>query len=343
MKKLMNTLYITSEDSYLSLDGENIVIYEDKEEKGRLPLHNLEGIVSFGYRGTSPALMGACAERNISLCYLTPQGKFLARVTGKVKGNVILRKQQYASSLDEQFGLEIARNCILGKVHNSRWILERAIRDHSMQIDTEKVKSASELLKQSIEMIRNAKTKDSIRGYEGEAASIYFGVFDELILQQKKDFSFSGRSKRPPMDKVNALLSFVYKLLTNSITSALETVGLDPYVGYLHTDRPGRASLSLDLIEELRAVLADRFVLTLINKKMISGRNFTVKENGAVLMDDELRKRILVEWQNKKKEEITHPFLNEKIEWGMVPFVQAMLLARYLRGDLDGYPVFLWK
>lgn len=343
MKKLMNTLYITSEDSYLSLDGENIVIYEDKEEKGRLPLHNLEGIVSFGYRGTSPALMGACADRNISLCYLTPQGKFLARVTGKVKGNVILRKQQYASSLDEQLGLEIARNCILGKVHNSRWILERAIRDHSMQIDVEKVKSASELLKQSIEMIRNAKNKDSIRGYEGEAASIYFGVFDELILQQKKDFSFSGRSKRPPMDKVNALLSFVYTLLTNSITSALETVGLDPYVGYLHTDRPGRVSLSLDLIEELRAVLADRFVLTLINKKMISGRNFTVKENGAVLMDDELRKRILVEWQNKKKEEITHPFLNEKIEWGMVPFVQAMLLARYLRGDLDGYPVFLWK
>ena len=212
MKKLMNTLYITSEDSYLSLDGENIVIYEDKEEKGRLPLHNLEGIVSFGYRGTSPALMGACAERNISLCYLTPQGKFLARVTGKVKGNVILRKQQYASSLDEQLGLEIARNCILGKVHNSRWILERAIRDHSMQIDVEKVKSASELLKQSIEMIRNAKNKDSIRGYEGEAASIYFGVFDELILQQKKDFSFSGSSKRPPMDKVNALLSFVYTL-----------------------------------------------------------------------------------------------------------------------------------
>ena len=343
MKKLMNTLYITSEDSYLALDGENIVIYEESVEKGRLPLHNLEGIVSFGYRGTSPALMGACAERNISLCYLTPQGRFLARVSGRVKGNVILRKQQYLSSIDEKASLEIARNCILGKVHNSRWVLERAIRDHSMQIDIEKVKAASEFLKNSITMIRNAETKDSLRGYEGEAASVYFGVFDELILQQKKEFKFSGRSRRPPMDNVNALLSFVYTLLTNSITSALETVGLDPYVGYLHTDRPGRASLSLDLIEELRAVLADRFVLTLINKKMISGKNFKIKENGAVLMDDELRKKVLIEWQTKKKEELTHPFLNEKIEWGMVPFVQAMLLARYLRGDLDGYPVFLWK
>ena len=343
MKKLMNTLYVTSEDSYLALDGENIVIYEGNEEKGRLPLHNLEGIVSFGYRGTSPALMGACAERNISLCYLTPQGRFLARINGRVRGNVILRKQQYLSSEDETISLNIARNCILGKVHNSRWILERAIRDHSMQIDTERVKAASEALKRSIEMIRNAGSKDSLRGYEGEAASIYFGVFDELILQQKKEFQFSGRNKRPPMDNVNAMLSFVYTLLTNSITSALETVGLDPYVGYLHTDRPGRASLSLDLIEELRSVLADRFVLTLINKKMVSGKNFKTKENGAVLMDEELRKKILIEWQNKKKEVITHPFLNEKIEWGMVPFVQAMLLGRYLRGDLDGYPVFLWK
>ena len=194
-----------------------------------------------------------------------------------------------------------------------------------------------------MECIRNCQTKDQLRGYEGEAASVYFGVFDQLILQQKKDFIFTGRNKRPPKDNVNALLSFVYTMLSNSITSALETVGLDPYVGYLHTDRPGRASLSLDLIEELRAVLADRFVLSLINKKIISGKNFSKKENGAVLMDDELRKRLLIEWQNRKKETITHPFLKEKIEWGMVPYAQAMLLARYLRGDLDGYPVFLWK
>ncbi|HIW82085.1 MAG TPA: type I-C CRISPR-associated endonuclease Cas1c [Candidatus Acetatifactor stercoripullorum] len=343
MKKLLNTLYITSENSYLALDGENVVVFEDKTEIGRLPLHNLEGIVSFGYRGTSPALMGACADRNISLCYLTPQGKFLARISGKIRGNVVLRQQQYDSSRDEKISLEIARNCILGKVYNARWVLERAIRDHSMQLDAEQVKAASDFLKNALVLIQNSQSKEQLRGYEGEAASIYFGVFDQLILQQKKDFAFRGRNKRPPTDPVNALLSFVYTLLTNSITSALETVGLDPCVGYLHTDRPGRASLSLDLIEELRAVLADRFVLSLINRKMISGKNFSKKENGAVLMDDELRRKVLAEWQNKKKEVITHPYLKEKVEWGMVPYVQAMLLARYLRGDLDGYPVFLWK
>lgn len=343
MKKLLNTLYVTSENSYLALDGENVVVWDSDKEIGRLPLHNLEGIVSFGYRGTSPALMGACADKNISLCYLTPQGKFLARVTGKVKGNVILRKQQYESSLDEARSMEIARNCIVGKVHNARWVLERVTRDHSMQIDVGKVKAASDNLKNSLELIQNSGSKDQLRGYEGEAASVYFSVFDELILQQKKDFTFHGRNKRPPMDNMNALLSFVYTLLTNTITSALETVGLDPYVGYLHTDRPGRASLSLDLIEELRAVLADRFVLSLVNKKIVTGKNFDKMENGAVLMDDDLRRTVLTEWQNKKKETLTHPYLKEKIEWGMVPYVQAMLLARYLRGDLDGYPVFLWK
>lgn len=343
MKKLLNTLYVTSENSYLSLDGENIVVFEDKKEVGRLPLHNLEGIVSFGYRGTSPALMGACADRNISLCYVTPQGKFLARVTGKIKGNVILRQQQYESSRDKEISLSIAKNCITGKIYNARWVLERAVRDHSLQINTDQVKTASVHLKQSLEYIRNSQSKEQLRGYEGEAASIYFGVFNELILQQKKDFVFCGRNKRPPLDNINAMLSFVYTLLTNQIASALECVGLDTYIGYLHTERPGRVSLALDLIEELRAPLADRFVLSLINKKVITRKNFKTKENGAVIMDDEARKRLLTEWQNRKKETITHPFLKEKIEWGMVPYVQAMLLARYLRGDLDGYPVFLWK
>lgn len=343
MRKLLNTLYVTSENSYLALDGENLVVYDEKKELGRLPLHNLDGIVSFGYRGTSPALMGACAERNISLCYLTPQGKFLARVTGKVQGNVLLREQQYKSSKDDEISLTIAKNCITGKVYNARWVLERAIRDHGMQIDVEGVKKASLHLKESLQYIQNAESKDQLRGYEGEAASIYFGVFNELILQQKKEFNFQGRNKRPPKDNVNAMLSFVYTLLTNQITSALEVVGLDPYVGYLHTDRPGRVSLALDLIEELRSVYADRFVLSLINKKIVNGKNFSQKENGVVLMGDDLRKKLLVEWQNEKKEVITHPYLKEKVEWGMVPYVQAMLLARYLRGDLDGYPVFLWK
>ena len=343
MKKLLNTLYVTSPESYLVLDGENVVVMEEGNERGRLPLHNLEGIVSFGYRGTSPALMGACVERQISLCYLTPQGKFLARVNGATRGNVVLRDRQYLSVHNDTESLQIAKNCIIGKVYNSRWVLERATRDHAMQVDVERLKHASAQLKSSIKLIQDCQSKEQLRGYEGEAASIYFGVFDELILQQKKDFSFRGRNKRPPMDNVNAMLSFVYTLLTNSIVSALETVGLDPCMGYLHTERPGRASLALDLIEEFRPVFADRFVLSLINKKVVNGKDFKRKENGAVLMSDDLRKTILTEWQNKRKETLTHPFLKEKVEWGMLPYVQAMLLARYLRGDLDGYPPFLWK
>lgn len=336
-------MYVTSESSYLSLDGENIVILDNSTEVGRIPLHNLEAIVSFGYRGVSPALMGGCADRNISLSFMTPQGKFLARITGSVKGNVTLRKRQYSLSEMPFESLCIAKNCILGKVFNARWVLERAIRDHSMQVDVEKIKHAIGIMKKSLISIQDCSTIDQLRGYEGEAASIYFGVFDQLVLQQKKDFSFQGRNKRPPLDNMNALLSFVYTLLTGMIASALETVGLDPYVGFMHTDRPGRISLALDLVEELRPVLADRFVLTLINRKIVSGNGFTKKEDGAVLMDDATRKKVLTEWQNRKKDIITHPYLGEKIEWGMVPFIQAMLLARFMRGDLDTYPPFFWK
>lgn len=343
MRKLLNTLYLTSPERYLSLDGENVVILEERVVVGRVPLHNLEAIVSFGYRGVSPALMGACAERNISLSFLTPQGKFLVRVSGKVQGNVVLRKVQYEISNSAEKSNRIARNFILGKVYNSRWVLERAVRDHGLQIDAEKVTGASQYLKNSLEQIRACEDNARLRGLEGEAASVYFGVFDELILQQKKNFHFEGRNRRPPLDNVNALLSFTYTLLTGMITSALESVGLDSYVGFMHTDRPGRVSLSLDLMEELRPVLADRFVLTLINRKIVSAKDFTKKENGAVLMDDNVRQKVLEEWQNKKKDVITHPFLNEKVEWGMVPFVQAMLLARHLRGDLDEYPPFFWK
>ena len=343
MKKLLNTLYVTSEDSYLSLDGENVVIFNQTQEMGRIPLHNLEAIVSFGYRGASPALMGGCAGRNISLCFLTPQGKFLARITGSVKGNVILRKRQYEASIDSDISLGIARNCILGKVYNSRWVLERATRDHGLQVDVEQMKRASGFLKDSLGYIETCTDMAQLRGYEGEAASVYFGVFNQMILQQKKDFAFSGRNKRPPLDNVNAMLSFVYTLLTGMVASALETVGLDPYLGFMHADRPGRVSLALDLIEELRPVLADRFVLALINRKMITGKDFTKKEDGAVLMSDKARKNLLTEWQNRKKDVITHPYLGEKVEWGMIPFVQAMLMARFLRGDLDEYPPFFWK
>ena len=264
-------------------------------------------------------------------------------MTGNIHGNVILREQQYKTSTDENRSLEIARNCIEGKIYNGRWVLERVVRDHGMQVNSEKIKRVSEQMKQSLELVRDSKSKDNLRGIEGEAAKLYFSVFDEMILQQKKDFVFEKRNRRPPLDNVNAMLSFVYTLLTNMVASALETVGLDPYIGYLHTERPGRMSLALDLVEELRAVFADRFVLTLINRKMIGKKDFLSKENGAVLISDDARKLILTEWQNRKKEQITHPYLKEKVEWGMVPYAQAMLLARYLRGDLDGYPPFFWK
>lgn len=343
MRKLLNTLYVTSEKGYLALDGENVVVYDDTKEIGRLPLHNLEGIVSFGYRGTSPALMGACADRNISLCYISPQGKFLARVCGRVRGNVILRKQQYDSSQNDSISLEISKNNIIGKIYNAKWILKRAVRDHDMQIDVDQVNDAVEKMQVQLEAVRNCQAKDELRGYEGKAASDYFSVLDELILQQKKNFKFQGRSRRPPLDEVNAMLSFIYTLLSNMYISALESVGLDPCIGYMHAERPGRASLALDLMEELRPVLADRFVLSLINKRIITAKSFNKKENGAVLLNDTGRKIILSEWQKRKKEVIMHPYLQEKVEWGMVPYVQSMLLARYLRGDLDGYPPFLWK
>lgn len=343
MKKLLNTLYIINQDQYLSLDGGNVVVKSDGETVGRMPLLNLDGIVTFGYTGASPRLMEACAKSNIPIVFLSPSGRFMARVTGETRGNVVLRKAQYRKSEDERESLLIAKSCILGKVYNCRWVLERAVRDHSLQIDCEKVRHASVLLKNSMDYIKESNSLDELRGFEGEAASVYFSVFDELILQQKSDFAFNGRNRRPPLDAVNALLSFVYTLLSGMVQGALETVGLDPYVGFLHTDRPGRASLALDIMEELRPVLADRFVLSLINKRMISIKGFYKKESGAVVMDEATKKIVIQEWQNRKKDEIRHPFLDEKIQWGMVPHTQALLLSRYIRNDLDAYPPFFWK
>jgi len=343
MKKLLNTLYVTTSDARLALDGENVVVYQGDDALGRFPLHNLEGIVVFGYIGASPALMGACVSRNISLCFLTPFGKFLARVVGKEYGNVTLRKTQYSVSADEVRSAEISKSFLLGKIYNSRWVIERAIRDYPMRLDVERLKTASGFLKRSTCEIMTGSNLEQLRGIEGEAASVYFGVFDELILQQKDSFHFNVRNRRPPLDNVNALLSFVYTLLANQTAAALTTVGLDSYVGFLHRDRPGRISLALDLMEELRCVYADRFVLSIINKKIITASGFEKKEDGAVVMTDDTRKVVLTAWQNKKQEIITHPFIQEKLEWGLVPYVQAMLLARYLRGDIDAYPPFLWK
>lgn len=343
MKKMLNTLYITSEDRYLSLDGANVVIKEGASEVGRMPLHNLEMIVSFSRLGASPALLGKCAEYQISVVFLTPNGSYLARVEGKTKGNVLLRKKQYQVSEDRGVSLSIARNIILGKIYNARWVIERMKRDHGFQVDTEKLAKASEKLQSALLKIAECDSVDTLRGNEGELASIYFSVFDEMILQQKEEFFFHTRNRRPPLDPVNALLSFCYTMLTNMVAAALETVGLDPCVGFMHSDRPGRYSLALDMMEELRPALADRFVLRLINKRIVTAKDFIKKEDGAILLTDDARKTVLGEWQKRKQVEITHPYLNEKIQWGMVPFAQAMLLARHLRGDLDAYPPFFWK
>mgnify|MGYP001097894515 CR=1 FL=1 len=343
MRKLLNTLYVTSPDTYLSLDGENIVILKDESEALRIPLHNLEGIVAFGYTGASPALMGACAKLNIALSFMAQNGRFLARVVGEVRGNVTLRKAQYRLSDNTEESSKITRNFIVGKIFNARWLIERATRDYAARLDVEKLKGVSKSLVNSMNSVEQCNDLEQLRGFEGEAATQYFGVLDDLILQQKEHFYFHCRNKRPPLDNVNAMLSFVYTLLAHNIAAALETVGLDPYVGFLHRDRPGRISLALDLMEELRPVYADRFVISLINKREVNTGGFFQKENGAVVMDDDTRKNILKAWQSKKQETITHPFLQEKIEWGLVPYVQSMLLARFIRGDLDAYPPFLWK
>lgn len=343
MRKLLNTLYVTQPDTYLALDGENVVIRKENAELMRLPLHNLEGIVAFGYTGASPALMGACASRNIDLSFLTPHGRFLARVAGEVRGNVLLRHRQHQAYDSEAESLAIAKSMITGKLYNARWVLERTLRDHGMRVDSSTLKDASDFIKSSVARVYECTDSDQLRGVEGKAAERYFGVFDELVLQNKECFAFRFRNRRPPLDPVNALLSFTYALLAKEAASALETTGLDPYVGFLHRGRPGRASLALDLMEELRPTIADRFVLTLINRREVNEEGFTVRENGAVVMDDKTRAIVLQAWQIRKQETITHPFLEEKIPWGLVPYAQALLLARYLRGDLDAYPPFMWK
>ncbi|WP_068782728.1 type I-C CRISPR-associated endonuclease Cas1c [Paenibacillus phocaensis] len=343
MRKLLNTLYVTQPDTYLALDGDNVLLLKDEEKLGRLPLHNLEAIVSFGYTGASPALMGYCADRNISITFLTQSGRFLARVIGESRGNVVLRKTQYRISENEEEATKIARNFITGKIYNHKWILERMTRDYPLRMDVEQFKSVSSLLSDILREVRNSHNLESLRGWEGQAAAYYNRVFDQMILQQKDHFFFHGRSRRPPKDNVNAMLSLAYTLLAKDMAAALETVGLDAYVGFMHQDRPGRASLALDLMEELRGIYADRFVLSLINRKEVTASDFVTKENGAVLMTDEARKTFLKAWQTKKQESMTHPYLGEKISWGLVPYAQALLLARFLRGDLDEYPPFLWK
>lgn len=343
MRILLNVLYVLTPQSYLALDGENVVLQQGDTEIMRVPLHNLEGIITFGYAGASPALMGACARRQIAISFLSMHGRFLARVVGEEHGNVVLRKTQYRLSDSEADSAEIAHSFLFGKIYNARSVVERAMRDYALRLDTDKLGQVSAGLQNALSLLYQAHDLAQMRGVEGEAAALYFSVADDLILQQKDAFVFQGRSRRPPLDPVNALLSFVYTLLCHDIAAALSSVGLDPYVGFLHRDRPGRQSLALDMMEELRAALADRFVLTLINTRQVNEKGFIKRESGAVVMEDETRRTVLSAWQKHKQTVITHPFLKEKMEWGLVPYTQAMLLARYLRGDLDAYPPFLWK
>lgn len=340
MKKLNNTLYVNTPDAYLRLDGENVVVTLDGEELLRCPIHNLENIVTFGHQGASPALMRHLSELGVGIAFFSGSGRFLGRFEGEKRGNVLLRREQYRIADDEKRSLKIAVSMIGSKTINSRAVLRKFIREHSLSPGLNELSAAAEYLGDSLEKIRYSETLDELRGYEGVNASQYFGVFDNMILKNKSDFAFRTREKRPPTDRVNALLSFAYSIMANECTSALEGVGLDPYVGFMHTDRPGRRSLALDMLEEFRSCFCDRFVLSLINLRQISGGDFYVKENGAVLMNDEARRTFLKAWQTRKSEIITHPYLGEKCEWGMVWHIQAQLLARYIRGDIDEYPMF---
>lgn len=343
MRKLLNTLYVTTPGSYLSKDGENIVIKVENQERFRIPVHNIEGIICFGYLGASPSLMAMCAERNVTLSFLSENGYFLGRVSGPVSGNVLLRRKQYRLADDNIFASKISRIFIAGKILNCKTVLQRALRDHTDEANSVAMEAAIRTLgvkqKQALKCVDN----NVLRGIEGEAAYTYFGVFDHLIIAQKSDFYFKGRNRRPPMDNVNALLSFVYTLLMHEVRSALESVGLDPCVGFLHTDRPGRQSLALDMMEEFRPYLADRLVLTLINRKQIDANGFISREASGITMNDSTRKDILTAWQKRKQEEIMHPFLQIMVPVGLLPYCQTLLLARFLRGDLDNYPVFLNK
>ena len=343
MRQFLNTLFVLNEGTYLSLDGDNVVLNHEKAEIARVPLHTLESILCFSYAGASPALMGACGRRGVDLCFFSPWGRFLARTVGEERGNVLLRQTQYEIAASEARSCIYARCFILGKIYNARWVLERATRDHPQRVPVEQLKQASTQLAAALPLVEVCEDLDQLRGLEGEAAQRYFDLFNALILQQREDFVFTSRSRRPPLDPVNALLSFAYSLLANDCAAALEGAGLDPYVGFLHRARPGRRSLALDLMEELRAVYADRFVLSCINQKVVNSRHFEKQENGAVLLTEDGRRTFLHAWQLKKREVITHPFLKEKINWGLVPHVQALLLARTLRGDLEIYPPFFWK
>ena len=341
MKRLLNTLFISTQGAWLSQDGENIVVHLDKETSKKFPVHLFQSIACFGRVGATSPLMGFCAEKGVLISFFSEHGRFLARVDGPVRGNVLLRRRQYRLADDEKAASGVAQNVLIGKIANSRTVLMRSARERAEESPA--LASAAKYLDGTVQDLRKPLPLEILRGKEGDAARHYFDVFDHLILAQKDHFKFTNRNRRPPMDKVNALLSFVYTLLTHDVISALEGVGLDPAVGYLHKERPGRPSLALDLMEEFRPWLADRLVLSLINRRQIYPDSFTQSESGAVYMEDTARKTVLAEWQARKQDELTHSYTEEKMAIGLLLHVQARLLARHIRGELESYPPFVWK
>jgi CRISP-associated protein Cas1 len=343
MKRHLNTLFVTTQGAYVSKDGQAATVRVGDTTALRVPLHTLGGIVCFGRVSCSPYLMGACAEAGVAISFMTENGKFLARVHGYTPGNVLLRRQQYRLADDADGCAAIARNVIIGKVSNARTVLLRGARDHGEGARGDVLRRAAALLDRALGDTLVTGTLDGLRGVEGEAARAYFAAFSALVTVADEDFAFRGRSRRPPLDNMNALLSFLYALLANDVRAACESAGLDPAVGFLHRDRPGRPGLALDLMEEFRPFLTDRLALSLVNRRQVQASGFRKGETGGVEMDDATRKTVLVAYQKRKQEEIKHPFLGEATTTGLLPHLQARLLARHLRGDLDGYPPFIWR
>jgi len=343
VKKLLNTLYVTTQGAYLAKEGESVVVKVERETRLRVPIHALGSIVCFGQVSVSPYLMAFCGKQCVAISFLSEYGRFLARVEGPTTGNVLLRREQYRRSDDHAASAEIARAMLMGKIANARTVLQRVMRDHGEKQDDDTMAAAVTRLGHYLRRLKQDADLEVVRGIEGEASKTYFGVFDDMITAQKNDFFFRGRNRRPPTDNVNCLLSFVYTLLVHDLRSAAETVGLDPQVGFLHRDRPGRPSLALDMMEEFRAPFSDRLVLSLINRQQLKGSDFVKSAAGGVTLKDDARKALLVAYQERKQDEITHPFVGEKVKVGILFLLQAKLLARFLRGDLDGYPPCFWK
>ena len=346
MRRHLNTLYVTTENAWLHKEGENIVVKVDGSERARVPIHLLGGVVCMGTLGATPALLGQCARNGVCVTFTTATGRFLARMEGPVTGNVLLRRRQYRAADHAERSGALASHVVTGKILNQRTVVRRALRDHGTTMardGCERLRSCERRLTDAARRAAHRRSVDAVRGVEGEAARAYYEVFDELTRREDGLFAFEGRSRRPPLNPMNALLSFLYTLLVHDCRSALEAVGLDPAVGFLHSDRPGRPSLALDLMEELRPAFADRLALSLVNRRQLSRDDFATAVSGAVTLEAEARKRVLVAYQTRKRDELTHPFLQEKTTWGLVPFIQASQFAAHLRGDVDGYPPFLWR